>query len=142
MTAATKEGRVFVTVDGVTLHCRVDGPEPGPAVVFVNSLGSDLRIWDEVVRFLPDTYRILRYDKRGHGLSDTPQGPYRLEDHTRDLGLLLDRFGMQRVAVVGISVGGMIAMDLAAREPGRVDRLVLADTGTTIGTTESWNERI
>ena len=142
MTALPDEGNIFLNLEGIRFHCRLDGPDQGRPMIFVNSLGSDLRIWDTVVEMLSDTFCTLRYDKRGHGLSETPQTPYRLGDHTRDLSLILEWFDYSDVVVVGISVGGMIAMDLANREQNKVSLLVLADTGATIGTTKIWNERI
>ena len=142
MTALPDEGNIFLNLEGIRFHCRLDGPDQGRPIILVNSLGSDLRIWDTVVEMLSDTFCTLRYDKRGHGLSETPQTPYRLGDHTRDLSLILEWFDYSDVVVVGISVGGMIAMDLANREQNKVSLLVLADTGATIGTTKIWNERI
>lgn len=132
---------MFVTLDAVTLHCRLEGTD-GPPVVFVNALGTDLRIWDPLVVHFADRYSILRYDKRGHGLSDAPASPYRIADHSRDLERLLEHFNIDRVIVIGISVGGMIALELAARNPERLAGLVLCDTGAKIGDSNFWNTRI
>jgi 3-oxoadipate enol-lactonase/4-carboxymuconolactone decarboxylase len=89
-----------------------------------------------------DRYTILRYDKRGHGLSDDPAGPHDLRVHTTDLLALLDHLGIAQAVLIGISVGGMIAQDLAAWQPSRVRALVLCDTGAKIGTAQAWNDRI
>jgi len=132
----------FASIGGVTLHYRLTGSPDGPPLVLINSLGTDLRIWDEVVARLADRYRILCYDKRGHGLSDAPAGPYGLDDHVADLAGLLAHCGARRAAVCGISIGGMVAMRLATRHPGKVDGLILCDTGPTIGTPQMWNDRI
>ncbi|BDP43426.1 hypothetical protein DAETH_33950 (plasmid) [Deinococcus aetherius] len=133
----------FVTVGDVTLHVRREGAATGlPAVVFLNSLGSDLRIWDEVVPAVAGRHPVLRYDKRGHGLSDAPAGPYSIGDHGGDLLGLLDALGIERAVLVGVSVGGMIALDLAARAPERVAGLLLCDTGARIGTPQTWETRI
>lgn len=139
--------RLFPIVDGVALNCVVAGGTEGTPLVFINSLGTDLRIWDAVEALLagrPGQARRprVRYDKRGHGLSDCPPPPYALADHTADLVGLLDHLGHEGVILVGISVGGMIAMDCAARYPERVRALVLCDTAPRIGTAAGWNERI
>ncbi|MDQ6436246.1 3-oxoadipate enol-lactonase [Mesorhizobium sp. LHD-90] len=132
----------FVRANGIVLHTRIQGRTDGPVLVFGNSLGSDFRIWEDVVRLLDDRYRILLYDKRGHGLSDTPPPPCAIDDHVNDLLALLDHFAIESAAIVGLSVGGMIAQRLAARAPERVKALVLCCTGAKIGTPESWADRI
>jgi 3-oxoadipate enol-lactonase len=132
----------FARVNGVVLHHEVRGPTDAPAVVFSNSLGTDYRIWDEVVAALEGDYRILLYDKRGHGLSEATPAPYALEDHVGDLAALMDHVGIAEAVVVGLSVGGLIAQQLAARHPDRVRALILCDTAHKIGTAEMWNARI
>ena len=132
----------FTRVNGIVLHHQVLGQADGPALVFVNSLGSDLRIWQDVVPAFADRYRIVLYDKRGHGLSDAPPAPYTIDDHADDLLALLDQLKVDRAAVVGLSVGGMIGQRIAVRAPGRVRALVLCCTAAKIGTPESWAERI
>lgn len=132
----------FVRVNDVVLHYEDGGVATGPALVFSNSLGTDFRIWDEVVAYLDGHYRIIRYDKRGHGLSEATLPPYKLADHVNDLSALLNHLGIQSAAVVGLSVGGMIAQALAALHPDLVRALVLCDTAHKIGTAEFWNGRI
>ncbi len=132
----------FTTISGVTIHYREEGILNGRPLVFINSLGTDLRIWDGVVPELVNRYRIVRYDKRGHGLSDCPPAPYSIGDFSADLAGLLDFLGIDRVTLVGISVGGMTAIDFAATRPERVQALVLCDTAPIIGTAGMWNERI
>ncbi|HET8727879.1 MAG TPA: 3-oxoadipate enol-lactonase [Alphaproteobacteria bacterium] len=132
----------FRRVNGVLLHWEEAGPPDGPVVVFSNSLGSDLRIWDEVAAALAGRFRILRYDKRGHGLSDAPPPPYGIDDHARDLTGLLDTIGVERFALVGLSVGGMIAQMIAAQAPDRVAALVLCGTAPKIGDPDLWQARI
>lgn len=131
----------FVQANGLAFHVADSGGRERPAIVFSNSLGSDFRIWQEVADRLAERYRILLYDKRGHGLSDAPPGPYTIDDHTDDLLALFDHFGIANAAVVGVSVGGMIAQRLAARAPQRVKALILCSTATKIGTAESWAAR-
>ena len=69
--------QIFDTGD-VRIHYRVDGPADGAPVVFANSLGTDLRLWDPILPLLPKGLRIIRWDKRGHGLSSVPSGPYKM----------------------------------------------------------------
>jgi 3-oxoadipate enol-lactonase len=132
----------FAASDSITLQYIREGATEGVPLVFVNSLGTDLRIWDGVVSHLADHHPLIRYDKRGHGLSDCPPAPYSIRDHTRDLAELLDLLSVHLVHIIGISVGGMIALDFAATYPDRVKSLVLSDTGPVIGTADLWNERI
>jgi 3-oxoadipate enol-lactonase len=132
----------FARLNGAVLHYGDSGARDGQAIVFSNSLGTDLRIWDELVRYLPSDLRIVRYDKRGHGLSETTPGPYAMKTLAEDLAALLDHVGVRRAAVVGLSVGGMIALGLAALRPDLVSGLVLMDTAHRIGTQDGWNGRI
>lgn len=133
----------FATVNGVTLHYQVIGAGEGaPLLVFSNSLGTDFRIWrDVIVRFVGEC-AILTYDQRGHGLSDVGETPYRIEDHVDDLAGLLDHLGQKQAIVCGLSVGGLIAQGLAFARPDLVKALILCDTAHKIGTEESWNQRI
>lgn len=132
----------FARVNGVVIHHAVRGLADGPTVVFSNSLGTDFRIWDHVAPALERDFRVVLYDKRGHGLSEATPQPYRLEDHVGDLEVLLAHLGVTRTAVVGLSVGGLIAQGLAAKRPDLVTSLVLCDTAHRIGTDELWNQRI
>ena len=136
----------YISRDGVALHYRYSpmhrGPGDGPTLVFANSLGTDLRLWDDVALRLEPHATVLRYDKRGHGLSGAPQGDYTIDDHVSDLAALLDALSIERSIVVGLSVGGMIAMALAALRPDLVRALVLCDTGHRIGEESLWNARI
>ncbi|TGQ68382.1 3-oxoadipate enol-lactonase [Mesorhizobium sp. M00.F.Ca.ET.186.01.1.1] len=132
----------FVTLGGITLHHRyVEANGKTPAVVFINSLGTDFRIWDQLLSELDGEMPLLVYDKRGHGLSDI--GDIRsIDDHVDDLIGLIDHFGLDRLVLCGLSVGGMIAQGLYARRPEIVAAMILCDTAHKIGTAESWNARI
>lgn len=130
------------SVNGINLHYRLSGRRDAPAIVFANSLGSDLRIWDEVAERLEPDWRILRYDKRGHGLSDCPPAPYSMQDHVDDLAALMDHCAMKAALVTGLSVGGMIAQGLLASRPDLVSALILSDTAHQIGNDDLWNQRI
>lgn len=132
----------FATVSGVTLRYSLDGSRQGLPLLFINSLGAELCIWDDLLAALAPTGPVLRYDERGHGLSECPAGPYSIADHTEDLAGLMDHLRIQSAALVGISLGGMVALDFAARWPERVRGLVLCDTGAKLGTPEFWQGRI
>lgn len=128
--------------NGLVLHVEDEGPRDGPVVVFSNSLGTDLRVWQPLMPFLPEGLRVIRYDKRGHGLSTCPDGPYAIDDHASDLEALLDRLEIKQAVIVGLSVGGMIAQALGAARPDLVRGLVLCDTGHKIGPPSIWETRI
>jgi 3-oxoadipate enol-lactonase len=132
----------FMIRNGLTIHYALQGTGDGIPLVFVNALGTDLRIWDGVVPHLMDYHPLLRFDKRGHGLSDCPPAPYTIHDFSTDLLRLLEQLEISQAILVGISVGGMVAMDFAASWPERVYSMVLCDTAPVIGTADLWNDRI
>ncbi|WP_157016989.1 3-oxoadipate enol-lactonase [Mesorhizobium xinjiangense] len=132
----------FVRANGVVVHYEDTGGGDRPTLVFSNSLGTDFRIWDALIGQLGGDYRIVRYDKRGHGLSEATPAPYRMDDHIGDIESLLSHLGVSSCAIVGLSVGGVIAQGLAARRPDLVKALVLMDTAHRIGTAAMWNQRI
>lgn len=126
----------------VRLHYRIDGPDDGAPVVFANSLGTDMRLWDPILPLLPAGLRILRYDKRGHGLSTCPTGPYSMGALIGDAEKLMDQLGFKDALVVGLSIGGLIAQGLAVKRLDLVRAMVLSNTGAKIGTKDMWADRI
>ncbi|MGF1591667.1 MAG: 3-oxoadipate enol-lactonase [Kiloniellaceae bacterium] len=132
----------FKSLNGVVLHYQDLGPAELPTLVFANSLGTDFRIWDGVVARLAERFRIVLYDKRGHGLSGLGAPPYAIDDHVADLAALLDELAVEGAVVCGLSVGGLIAQGLYAARPDLVSGLVLSDTAHRIGSTELWDGRI
>lgn len=133
----------FAQINGITLHYQIIGaPEGRPVLVFANSLGTDFRIWRDVIVRLVGEVGIVLYDKRGHGLSDAPDGPYAMDDHVADLGGLLDHLEIRKATICGLSVGGMIALGLFRDRPELVRSLILCDTAPKIGTEKLWNDRI
>jgi len=132
----------FVQANGIVLHADWRPVAGRPALVFVNSLGTDFRIWDRVTAHLGRRFSILRFDERGHGLSGLGEPPYDLAVMAEDLRALLDHYGIEKAIVCGLSVGGMIAMTLAAAHPERVSGLILCDTAHRIGGAAFWAERI
>ncbi|MFC7395735.1 3-oxoadipate enol-lactonase [Chelatococcus sp. GCM10030263] len=132
----------FCRVGDLTLHYADEGPRKPDAVVFINSLGSDLRIWDEVAPAIAKHHRVIRYDKRGHGLSSVGPGEARMDDFVADLAGLLNALGVEKVTLVGLSIGGIIAQLFHARHPDRLLSLVLCGTAHRIGSAEGWAGRI
>ena len=129
-------------VNDVYLNYRVDGPEEGAPVVFANSLGTDLRLWEDTLTHLPDSLRLIRYDKRGHGLSSCPQGPYSMGALIRDVEQLLDLLKVKGAVIVGCSIGGLIAQGLAVKRMDQVRAMVLSSAAAKIGTAQMWEDRI
>jgi 3-oxoadipate enol-lactonase len=133
----------FAAINGTVLHYEyLSEFEDEPVVVFVNSLGTDFRIWLPLIDELTENWSILVYDKRGHGLSDIGKVPYSIEDHTDDLIGLLAHLGIKKAIFCGLSVGGLIVQCLYKKKPGLVEKIVLCDTAAKVGTTDSWNSRI
>ncbi len=126
----------------IHVHYADEGPRNGPAVVFSNSLGTDFRLWDALVAQLPASLRLIRYDTRGHGLSDAPEGSYFMGDLVADAARLLDHLGVRECVFVGLSVGGMIAQGLAAERLDLVRAVVLSNTAPKIATPEIWRQRM
>ncbi|WP_271044311.1 3-oxoadipate enol-lactonase [Agrobacterium sp. ST15.13.095] len=133
----------FLRCGETVIHYRVKGLDSGkPVIAFINSLGTDFRIWDAVTEALGDDYAYVLHDKRGHGLSDVGRAPYSIDDHAGDLIELLDHLSVKSAIIWGLSVGGLIAQGLYARRPDLVRALVLSNTAHRIGTAEMWNARI
>jgi 3-oxoadipate enol-lactonase len=125
----------------MTLHHVFDGPADAPVLVLSNSLGTDLGLWSENLPAWTSSFRVLRYDQRGHGGSEVTPGPYSLELLGRDVLDLLDAVGLGRASFCGLSLGGATAMWLAVNAPRRIERLVLACTSPRFGPPEHWLER-
>ena len=132
----------FTEANGVRLRYRLEGKPGAPVILFSNSLGTDLSMWDPQASALRDEYAILRYDTRGHGLSPVPAGAFTQEDLGRDVLAVLDAAGVSRAYFCGISMGGQTGIWLGANAPERFERLLLCNTAAHIGTPESWNARI
>ena len=132
----------FVRLNGATIHYRHRPLADTPTIIFVNSLGTDLRIWSDVEHLLADDYGFVFYDKRGHGLSELGDAPHTIETHAADLAGLLDHLAIASAVVCGLSIGGVIAQCLYQVRPQMIDGLILCDTAARIGTDEMWNGRI
>ena len=132
----------FLELGAMRLHYRWDGPENAPVVVLSNSLGTDLTMWDAQAAAWSRSFRVLRYDTRGHGRSLVTPGPYRMEQLGSDVVALLGSLEVERAHFCGLSMGAQTGMWLAANAPERLGKLVLANTGAKIGSPESWASRM
>lgn len=132
----------MIETNGILTHVVESGPADGLPLLFSNSLGTDLRVWDKVLPLLPPGLRIIRYDTRGHGLSSCPPAPYHMGALVSDAAALLDALEVKGAVIVGLSVGGIIAQGLAAERPDLLRGMVLCDTAAKIGTADMWQDRI
>ena len=137
-----------VRVNGLTFRCRLEGPEGAPWLVFSNSLLTDLSLWDAQVEAFRDRFRILRYDKRGHGGTEVPAGPTTMEQLADDASALMEHFGVERATFIGDSIGAATALLLGARSAGQPDGRIAAlvpvdgQPATAPGGDALWQERI
>jgi 3-oxoadipate enol-lactonase len=134
----------IVRVGGLGLRCRVDGPAGAPWLVFSNSLMTDLTLWDDQVAAYAGRFRILRHDQRGHGGSDVPADGCHFDGLVEDLAAVMAAFEVEAATVVGVSMGGVTALGLAARHPARVGRVAVCDcqAASTPAGAAAWDERI
>ncbi|MFB9224205.1 3-oxoadipate enol-lactonase [Paracoccus cavernae] len=132
----------FLRLPDATLHIGDQGPRDGRVVMFANSLGTDLRVWDPLLALLPTDLRIICFDKRGHGLSDATPAPYGMDQLVGDAEAICEALDLRDVTFVGLSIGGLIGQGLAARRPDLLRALVLMDTAAKIGSSEMWQSRI
>jgi len=128
--------------DGCTIHAEVEGPERAPVLMLSNSLGTNLHMWDEQVAPLTRHFRLVRYDRRGHGRSGVPKGPYTMERLGRDVIGVLDALGIQKINWCGLSMGGMVGMWLGANAANRVEKLILSNTAAYFPDKTVWDGRI
>jgi 3-oxoadipate enol-lactonase len=130
-------------VNGIQLYYRVDADagETAPWLVLSNSLGSDMSMWAPQAEAFAKHYRVLRYDTRGHGHSDSPQGPYTIDQLVGDVIGLMDALHIKRAHYCGLSMGGLTGVGLAARHPERFERVVLSNTAALIGSDAVWTPR-
>lgn len=128
--------------DGVNLHVETSGPDNGPPIMFSNSLGTTLHLWDAVLPLLPAGMHVIRYDMRGHGKSDIPDAPYSMGALISDAEAICDALKVRDAMFVGLSVGGLVAQGLAVKRLDLIRALVLSNTAAKIGTQKFWQERI
>ena len=133
-----------VTANGIAFNCRIEGPEGAPPVMLSNSLATSLAMWDPQVEDLATSFRVVRYDQRGHGGTDAPAGRYTFATLVADAVGIMDALGIARAHFCGLSMGGATALGLTELHPGRVDRVVVCSTPamSTPASTQQWEERI
>jgi 3-oxoadipate enol-lactonase len=130
------------TKSGV-IHFRTSELVPTrKTVVFINSLGTDFRIWDDVVAAMGQQYNVVLHDKSGHGLSSERAGATSVATYAGDLEELVVKLNLSQVVLCGISVGGLIAQGLYHKRPDLVRGMILSNTALKIGTAETWGTRI
>jgi len=131
-----------VQSNGCLIHYELEGAENKPALMLCNSLGSTLHMWDGQMPQLTQHFRVLRYDRRGHGKSGVPAGPYTMEMLGRDALAVLDAAKIEKTHWCGLSMGGMVGMWMGAKAPQRVNKLILSNTSAYFPDKEIWNGRI
>ncbi len=133
-----------IAANGISMKYELSGTEEGEVVLLSHSLGSTLSMWDKQVPVLNENFRVLRFDTRGHGGTDAPEGPYTLEQLGKDAIALMDALEIEKVHWVGISMGGMIGQVVALDSGARLKSLVLCDTAAVIPREAQpvWEERI
>jgi len=132
----------FAELHGLRMRYEIEGPASAPVLVFSHPLGTDLTMWDGQAADFSKTFRVLRYDKRGHGGSSSPDGPYTIEQMGRDAVALLDCLELGKVNYCGLSIGGQTGMWLGVNAPERLNKLVLSNTAAKIGNADGWNARM
>ena len=130
------------TDDGCIIHAEIEGPESAPVLMLSNSLGTNLHMWDEQVAPFTRHFRLLRYDRRGHGKSGVPKGAYTMERLGRDVLAVIDALKISKINWCGLSMGGMVGQWLGANAANRVDKLILSNTSCYFPDKTGWNDRL
>jgi 3-oxoadipate enol-lactonase len=134
--------RTFITGDGCNIAYRLDGEAGHPVLVLSNSIATTHLMWDGQIADLAQVFQVLRYDTRGHGLSDAPAGAWSLDRLGRDVLELTNALGIERFHFCGLSLGGFIGQWLGVRAPERLDRLILSNTSPYLGPAPQWDRLI
>src|SRR6267378_2782540 len=132
----------MIDADGCLLNVSVEGRDGGPTLMLSNSLGCGLQMWEPQMKALTQLFRVVRYDRRGHGKSSVPPGPYSMERFGRDVLAILDDLNIRKVHWCGLSMGGMVGQWLGANAPERFDRIILSNTACHYPDPTNWLNRI
>ena len=132
----------MIDADGCLLNVSVEGRDGGPTLMLSNSLGCTLQMWEPQMKTLTQLFRVIRYDRRGHGKSSVPPGPYSMERLGRDVLAILDDLNIEKVHWCGLSMGGMVGQWLGANAPDRVEKLILSNTHYNYADKAPWSDRI
>ena len=133
-----------IKANGIDINYQIDGPSGAPWLVFSNSLATSTAMWDEQAAALKNSYRVLRYDQRGHGGTEAPVGRYAFATLLADVLGLLDALGIEKAHFAGLSMGGATALGLAERHADRLDRVIVCNSPcqSTPQSSQQWEERI
>ncbi|HET7849961.1 MAG TPA: 3-oxoadipate enol-lactonase [Pseudolabrys sp.] len=131
-----------IDADGCPINVQIDGPENAPVLMLSNSLGTNLHMWDVQVPEFTKHFRLVRYDRRGHGKSGVPKGPYSMERFGRDVLAVIDALKIDRINWCGLSMGGMVGMWLGANASDRLSKMVLSNTNCHYADKTPWADRI
>jgi 3-oxoadipate enol-lactonase len=132
----------FTNINGNNIHFQYLDNQQDRTFIFINSLGTDFRIWDGVVDILKYEGNILRFDKAGHGLSTLNNPTCKIENFANDVLGLMDFLNLQKAVIIGLSIGGIFAQYLAIHHSERIERIILSNTAPKVGSEEGWNSRI
>lgn len=132
----------MIDADSCLLNVTVDGRDSGPTLMLSNSLGATMQMWEPQMAALTKLFRVIRYDRRGHGKSGTPPGPYSMDRFGKDVIAILDDLNIEKVHWCGLSMGGMVGQWLGANAPQRIEKLILANTTCYYPDPTNWNNRI
>lgn len=132
----------MVDADGCRLNVTVEGRDGGPTLMLSNSLGTTLHMWEPQMAALTKVFRVIRYDRRGHGKSDVGATPYSIERFGRDVLAILDDLNIEKTHWCGLSMGGMVGQWLGANAPDRLDRIILANTTSYYPDPTNWDNRV
>jgi 3-oxoadipate enol-lactonase len=132
----------MIDADGCLLNVAIEGRDGGPTLMLSNSLGCNMAMWQPQMAALTKLFRVIRYDRRGHGKSGVPPGPYSMERFGRDVLAILDGLNIQKTHWCGLSMGGMVGQWLGANAPDRFDRMILSNTSCYYPDPTNWDNRI
>ncbi|MCP1196038.1 4-carboxymuconolactone decarboxylase [Acetobacter senegalensis] len=132
---------MFIKTPDLNVNVRIDGPPGAPVLLLLHSLGTSSEIWDGLISSLSRSYRVVRPDMRGHGLTNVSPGPYTIEGLARDAFAVMDALSIERAHVAGVSIGGLIAQGMALSNSERILSMTLIDTASVFPTSSSWRER-
>ncbi|MCA1455388.1 3-oxoadipate enol-lactonase [Bradyrhizobium sp. BRP22] len=132
----------MIDADGCLLNVQVEGRDGGPTLMLSNSLGCTLQMWEPQMKALTQVFRVIRYDRRGHGKSQVPPGPYSIERFGRDVLAILDDLNIEKTHWCGLSMGGMVGQWLGANAPERFGKIILANTTCHYPDPTNWHNRI
>jgi len=132
----------MIDADGCLLNVSVEGRDGGPTLMLSNSLGCTLQMWEPQMEALTQMFRVIRYDRRGHGKSSVPPGPYSMERFGRDVLAILDDLNIEKVHWCGLSMGGMVGQWLGANAPERFGKIILSNTACYYPDPTNWLNRI